>query len=68
MKKIKLTECQITIYLDEHRNILVKTPEGKYIGTSAWGLIYDESEVEIAEENHTEKATSSCHQRSTANS
>lgn len=57
MKK-KLTKHQITIYLDEHLNILVKTPEGKYIGTSAWGLIYDENEVEIAEGNNTEKATS----------
>lgn len=49
MNKPKLTKHQVTIYLDEHLNILVKTPEGKYIGISAWGLIYDESDVEIVE-------------------
>ena len=59
MDKIKLTEHQVTIYTDESLNILIKTPEGKYIGTSAWGLIYDESEVEIVEGNnsHDEPST-----------
>ena len=37
MNKIKLTKHQVTIYFDKQLNILVKTPEGKYIGTSAWG-------------------------------
>ena len=45
--KPKLTKHQVIIYVDEYLNVFVKTQEGQFMSTNKWGLIYDESEVEV---------------------